>query len=585
MEEEKHVKSRFKTSKNRNKLPVNNKADLLKERRFQEVMKNMTEIFCRIYESPETLKSENVVNSKLLKYIVYVLSKGDADFSTRSLMNTIEAFNNKKLFYNDAAIRSYKRGDMYTCKQEIIKLIVKKLEKVSDNFYKSWIDLCYFMFKLSDKKFNPNELQDILSFYSMDYILSLEMDYVLLDDLLNSDEDVIGGRVEKNNKPIDTNIRIPSKFLYSSVLTEEITEEFETIFNSFLERWYAEEKEEVFKERANPEKLLDCLDENSKGRWLFFIELIKRKNYSSEEINIKVDGYFKEIATLYGPSAVVIFSKILGAGEGYIAKIYDRIVLETFSYMAKVVNKEVVEEKDAFIKESQEEVKSMKSQNRTLTKQAKSDEATIKSLQSKIDVLQGEIDVLKNDSCRKEEADKLRNQITGLISQVDNLKEKNSKLTNDSNWKDTKISRLETQMKEYQSIEMDMMTLQNENNVILEQIKSIETLENEVNSDSEYERKLNAIKDEHILFIGGTGNMMSKFKDMFPNSDYIDISDSDSNFDIPKRFNYVVIYTRVVTHAHCERAESLVGKEKLISINIFNSRLVVEELYKNIIGQ
>ena len=34
----------------------------------------------------EFMKSENVVNSKLLKYIVYVLSKGDADFSTRSLM-------------------------------------------------------------------------------------------------------------------------------------------------------------------------------------------------------------------------------------------------------------------------------------------------------------------------------------------------------------------------------------------------------------------------------------------------------------------------------------------------------------------
>ena len=139
-------------------------------------------------------------------------------------------------------------------------------------------------------------------------------------------------------------------------------------------------------------------------------------------------------------------------------------------------------------------------------------------------------------------------------------------------------------MKEYQSIEMDMMTLQNENNVILEQIKSIETLENEVNSDSEYERKLNAIKDEHILFIGGTGNMMSKFKDMFPNSDYIDISDCGSNFDVPSRFNYVVIYTRVVTHSHCKRIESQVDREKILLINICNKDLVIDELYKRIIG-
>ena len=582
MEEEKHVKSRFKGSKNR--LPINNKADLLKERRLQEVNKNMSEIFCRIFESSKTINEEGVVNSQLLKNIVFNLSNASSDFAGKNLMNIIEAYNNKKLFYNDAAIRCYKRGDMYTCKQEIIKLVVKKLEKVSDSFYKNWVDLCYFMFKISENKANLNELQNALSFSSLDYMLSTELDLILLNDLLNSEEEEIGGRLEKSSKPINTDIKIPSKYLHSPALSDDVASEFETIFNSFMERWYSTD-EEIVRERSNPEKLIDCLDYDSKGRWLFFIELAKRKNYSDAELNIKVDGYLKEIVTLCGPSGVAIFSKILGTGEGYIAKIFDRIVLETFAYMSKVVNREVLDEKEATIKEAQDEIKSMKAQNRTLTKQAKSDESSIKSLESKIEVLQGEIDVLKNDSCRKEEADKLRNQITGLISQVNNLKEKNTKLTNDSNWKDTKISRLETQMKEYQSIEMDMMTLQNENNVILEQIKSIENLENEVNSDSEYERKLNAIKDEHILFIGGTGNMMSKFKDMFPNSDYIDISDSDSNFDIPKRFNYVVIYTRVVTHAHCERAESLVGKEKLISINIFNSRLVVEELYKNIIGQ
>ena len=78
--------------------------------------------------------------------------------------------------------------------------------------------------------------------------------------------------------------------------------------------------------------------------------------------------------------------------------------------------------------------------------------------------------------------------------------------------------------------------------------------------------------------------MLMKFKEIFPNSDYIDISDCGSNFDVPSRFNYVVIYTRVVTHSHCKRIESQVDREKILLINICNKDLVIDELYKRIIG-
>ena len=88
------MKSRFKGSKNR--LPINNKADLLKERRLQEVNKNMSEIFCRIFESSKTINEEGVVNSQLLKNIVFNLSNASSDFAGKNLMNIIEAYNNKR---------------------------------------------------------------------------------------------------------------------------------------------------------------------------------------------------------------------------------------------------------------------------------------------------------------------------------------------------------------------------------------------------------------------------------------------------------------------------------------------------------
>jgi hypothetical protein len=129
------------------------------------------------------------------------------------------------------------------------------------------------------------------------------------------------------------------------------------------------------------------------------------------------------------------------------------------------------------------------------------------------------------------------------------------------------------------------MSLQNEKNILEAQVVKLEEMgqEDEDVKKARFEEHLNAIKDMPILFVGGTGNMMSKFMPLFPNSDYIDISDEGTNFTVPQRFAYVVVYTRVVTHSHCARVESMVDKDKIIPVNIFNTELVVEELYKNII--
>lgn len=158
------------------------------------------------------------------------------------------------------------------------------------------------------------------------------------------------------------------------------------------------------------------------------------------------------------------------------------------------------------------------------------------------------------------------------------------KAENKNDWYANKVSDLENELKSYDGIEQSLMVLQNENNVLLSDIAKIESLENNEDEDAEYERKLSVIREEPILFIGGSGDMLSKYLELFPNSENINISDNNPNFTIPSRIKYVAIYTKVVKHCFCERAESLVGKENLINLNVLNKKLVVDELYKNIVG-
>ena len=129
-----------------------------------------------------------------------------------------------------------------------------------------------------------------------------------------------------------------------------------------------------------------------------------------------------------------------------------------------------------------------------------------------------------------------------------------------------------------------MLELQNQNNVLLSDIAKIEQFEEMGADDSDIEKKYEAIKNEPIMFIGGVGDMLQRFVELFPNSENINISDNIANFNIPNRFKYVAIYTKVVKHSFCERAESIVGKDKIIFLNILNKNLVIDELYKSIIG-
>ena len=244
--------------------------------------------------------------------------------------------------------------------------------------------------------------------------------------------------------------------------------------------------------------------------------------------------------------------------------------------------KEIVEEKDANYKKSQEEVKTLKNSNRTFMKDIKNYEKDMATMTSKSEKLEKEVEELRQSVCNNDDVIKAQEELKKVKATLETEKENIKKVEQKSSWKDGRINELTEELKKYTTLETDLMTLQNENNAILGQIASLEALEEE--NEVTIEDKLEHIKNEPILFVGGTGNMLMKFKEIFPNSDYIDISDCGSNFDVPSRFNYVVIYTRVVTHSHCKRIESQVDREKILLINICNKDLVIDELYKRIIG-
>lgn len=238
---------------------------------------------------------------------------------------------------------------------------------------------------------------------------------------------------------------------------------------------------------------------------------------------------------------------------------------------------------------SDKEVKELTSQVRTLrkdfTKLEKSFEEAEKRIQEyeeseKVEI--ADTQIILDIS----EVEEYKKTIERLENKISEDKDDYSKISNKSGWQENRIKELEEKLKYYSSLENDMMSLQNEMNILSAQVDKLEEMgqEDEDVKQKRFEEHLEAIKDLPILFVGGTGNMMSKFMPLFPNSDYIDISDEGVNFTVPQRFAYVVVYTRVVTHSHCARVESMVEKDKIIPVNIFNTELVVEELYKNIIG-
>lgn len=571
-----------KKSKRKNVMfnSKNTSSQLLKIKALES---NISKAFTFCIEDSETIDNMECINSFLIHDLLFVLSNRTHERSANIIVNNVNHIAEWPIM-NNAKVKSlYVKNKVMEARTELSKIIERKFE---GSFYRmncDWMILSYILFMFledeEDKEvFHGKKITENLSFKLLDFVYGMELERKIVEECKKTNT-ICDYSEWKNNM---RTYKLNSENLVNNIWSEESREEFCKIYNNYISYWVSEDSE-IFAKRNTVESLCVDLDEEVKSKWSKIFELIGKFNYSEKDINKLFSEFAKDIFEKFGYNGYALFSKVCGQSEMYFSKCFESLINDIFFLISEIYNREMIEDKDKVIKANNEEIKELKSSNRSLMKESKNFEKSVEELNTKISNLESELETLQNSTCNNEELLKVQEELNRVKSDLITEKENSVKIKQKSDWKETRINELTSELEKYKTIESDMMILQNENNSLHSQITSLEELEEETGKIT-FEDKLSKIKNEQILFVGGTGNMLSKFKSMFPNSDYIDISDSGVNFEVPPRFKYIAIYTRVVTHSHCKRIESQVDKCNIIPINICNSKLVVDELYKNIIG-
>lgn len=227
-------------------------------------------------------------------------------------------------------------------------------------------------------------------------------------------------------------------------------------------------------------------------------------------------------------------------------------------------------------------------ENKTLKKSVNKLEKEVIDLKLKCDKSENELLKFQSSKCNDEEYQK-------LLSELEKIKVENLSLTQDVvKWKgktessQRRIDVLEERLEDYNTIMSNLVDLQQENILLQESISKVDDLSNDIlveDTDLTYEKMLEVVRDLKILFVGGTSNVGTRLKEIFPNLEFINIADRNLSFVIPESMDCVVIYPRVLTHAHTERIYSLMNENMpLIYVNALNTKLVVQEIYTQILN-
>lgn len=238
-------------------------------------------------------------------------------------------------------------------------------------------------------------------------------------------------------------------------------------------------------------------------------------------------------------------------------------------------------------RELNENLKLESSEHRTLKKNTNKYEKEIEELKSQLVATQSSLEQLSNSKCEEDKYKEVVEELKKKELENKELEQEVIKWKNKLNGCQSRIKVLEEKVEEFSNVTNDIVELQQENNLLNDAILKIEDLTSDDTDEIEgltYEEMLEYIKDLKILFIGGPSNTGVKLKEILPNLDFIDISERNFNFGIPETIDCVVMYPRFITHAHTDRVFSLVGNNTpVIYVNALNSKLVVQEVYKQIL--
>lgn len=545
------------------------------------------------YDSEITVDNPELIDTAVLQGVLFVLSLRSKDFISNTFDTIMTHLENSPIFENSTVKNLIQTGDVSKANIKFNEFINRKYPYIRHDTLTMFHKILSVMFEYFDfysfYESDPEKCKNFCGYLLEDCYLKT-LSYTLLryfKTVSNEDIQTFNTKVaDKNDKEIFNSAKtaeLQSECLHF-VCEDGLKEDFCKIYNAIRQGWLIGCTDE---ERENRNKFDNLKDLELKNDWSAFYKLMEKGFY------VKPKSVSQDVHVTYSedyPLKVVDNEKYEGALTALMQNamsVYELFSLYTMQeYLNRYIKRVLVEKFKTFEQEKSDllgQIKEFKNTNRSLTRDMNKLNAENEALKKEQEKNQELLEQAKHSEEESKELIELKGVVEELTANNAELTANLSKSENKVSWSDNKIKELEGEIKHYDGVEQSLMALQNENNVLSAEIERIETLEAE-EDDSEFERKLAAIKDTPILFVGGVGDMLQKILDLFPNSENITISDNSPNFTIPPRFKYAVLYTKFVKHSFCNRAESLIGRENIIYLNILNKKLVVDELYKSIVG-
>lgn len=549
------------------------------------------------FENEMTVDNMSLIDCYVLQGVLFVLSHRSSNFIEGTANTTINMFNKLNFFDNTSVKNFILQGDIVKADEKFQSVVKQKCPDVMFLTYSAYHKILTILFEYFDfyeyTRSEPKKSEIICQYLLVDCYYNALYTY-FLKFMKNAPSDKLEvGYKAGNVRFIDEMRELAGENKLSPEYLHypcegSVKEDFCKIYNKMIDVWCSENTAD---EDRNAFSIFDGLD--LKNDWSVLLKLLNKEYYkrpkNNKNFNMDVIYYLEPSVEIETKLKVnksfqdILYALILKTERWYVS--FDiSTVTSCFNNYVKSVLIDRFKVLDNDKTELAGQIKELKAANRTLTRDMTKLNAENEKLKKTIDENQEILSQIKQEQNNSDELIELRNKVTEYESRVEGLVESLTKSQNKNQWSENRITELEKEVKYYDGVETSMLELQNQNNVLLADIAKIEQFEELGDDDSEFEKKYEAIKNEPIMFIGGVGDMLQRFVDLFPNSEYINISDNIPNFNIPNRFKYVAIYTKVVKHSFCERAESIVGKKNLIYLNILNKNLVVDELYKSIIG-
>ncbi len=550
------------------------------------------------FENEITVDRPELYDSRVFQVLLAVLTNRNIDTICKYYATQIKYIEFLKIFENKSVKNLILSGD-------IVKGTVKFGEGIDKKYSSLWFETVELYFKTLFILYSYfdfyNNLSDDDALDMSEKIFIFSFSIVLGTHIIRKYKDMNKEEQDACNKEFKPkkdqsfedafkkSILLPEHLCYNC--DESIKEDFVKLYNAVRKHWEVTLFDGNEEKRNRFENFDDLELQND---WTLFKKVLRRDFFEKPKANkmFNRDDIFKiKNADLLAEFNITpdnpcysqynLLKNYMSTQYTTMREVFVRVM---YNYLIESALQEKFKSEDSLKSDLSKEIKELKATNKNLTKSISKLNSENEALEKEKEANKTLLEEFKQSEQESQELLELREKVQELTQKNNDLTVSYTKLENRVNHSESKVETLEAELKYFDGVEQTLMVLQNENNAILSDISKIESLENAEDGDAEFERKWNAIKDEPILFIGGTGDMLTKYLELFPNSENINISDNNPNFTISSRFKYVAIYTKVVKHSFCERAASFVDKENIIYLNILNKKFIVDELYKRIVG-